>query len=139
MTHEMARARRTHSSLGVIMLDMDRFKDLNDTYGHEAGDSLLRAIAEVLTTNIRASDVACRFGGDEFIVLMPGASLDGVTLRGRHLCGLLGDLTLDFHSMKLSGTHCSMGVSMYPGDGASSADLIRAADAALYRDKACHH
>ncbi len=139
MIHEMARARRTHSSLGVIMLDMDRFKELNDHYGHEAGDSLLRAIAEVLMANIRASDVACRFGGDEFIVLMPGASLDGVTLRGRHLCGLLGELTLDCQAVKLNGTRCSMGVSVYPGDGASGADLIRAADAALYRDKACHH
>jgi len=138
MLHEMARAQRTASSLGVLMLDMDKFKILNDTYGHEAGDSLLREVAHVLTSNIRASDVACRFGGDEFIVLLPGASLDGVTRKGRHLCDLLNALSVDFESVRLSGTRCSMGVAVFPGDGTSGAELIRSADAALYRDKAHH-
>jgi diguanylate cyclase (GGDEF)-like protein len=58
------------------MLDMDKFKLLNDTHGHEAGDSMLRAVARLLLENTRAGDVACRFGGDEFVVLMPGASLE---------------------------------------------------------------
>jgi diguanylate cyclase (GGDEF)-like protein/PAS domain S-box-containing protein len=128
MGQEMARARRADLSLGVIMLDMDQFKHLNDTYGHEAGDRRLREVARVLVSNIRAGDVACRFGGDEFIVLLPGASLECVVHKGRHLCDLLNS----------TGCSCSMGVAVYPRDGATGAELIRSADAALYRDKAHH-
>jgi diguanylate cyclase (GGDEF)-like protein len=111
------------------MLDIDKFKDLNDTRGHDAGDVMLRDVAQVLAANIRASDVACRFGGDEFIVLLPGASPDGVTHKGRGLC----------EAVKVAGARCSMGVAVFPSDGVTGPELIRSADAALYRDKAGHH
>ena len=136
MSHEVARARRTESQLGVIMLDMDKFKDLNDTYGHQAGDSLLRAVAHVLVSNIRAGDVACRFGGDEFIVLMPGASLESVTRKGHQLCDLLNALDLEFDHRHLPRAGCSMGVAVYPGNGVTGAELLRSVDLSLYRDKA---
>ena len=83
MNNEVARARRGNSNLGVIMLDLDKFKQLNDTHGHEAGDAMLRAVARLLLENIRAGDVACRFGGDEFVILMPGASLDAAMRKAR--------------------------------------------------------
>jgi len=126
MDHEMARARRTSSSLGVIMLDMNKFKLVNDTHGHAAGDALLREVARVLLGSLRAGDIACRIGGDEFIVLLPDTSPEGAASKARHLCDLLN----------LTGTRCSIGVAVYPTDGTTSSDLIRAADTALYRDKA---
>ena len=125
MEHEMARAHRTSSSVGVIMLDLDRFKLLNDTQGHAAGDARLREVARVLAGSLRAGDVACRIGGDEFIVLLPDTAADGVIGKARHLRDLLN----------LTGARCSMGAAVYPRDGSTSADLIRTADAALYRDK----
>jgi diguanylate cyclase (GGDEF)-like protein/PAS domain S-box-containing protein len=129
MSQEMARARRTEANLGVVMLDIDKFKLLNDTRGHDAGDARLREVAQILMSNIRAGDVACRFGGDEFIVLLPGAAPDALIRKADHLCNLLSS----------AGARCSMGVAVFPGDGTTAAELIRAADAALYRDKARHN
>src|SRR4051812_2648709 len=127
MRHEIARARRTDASIGVIMLDIDEFKRLNDTHGHGAGDSLLCEVAHVLASNIRAGDVACRFGGDEFILLLPGASPDGMTGKAQQLREVI----------RLTGATCSTGAALYPADGASGAELMRAADLALYRAKKC--
>jgi len=126
MNKELARARRGNTNLGVIMLDIDKFKLLNDAHGHEAGDAALRGVARLLLDNVRAGDVACRFGGDEFIILMPGASLDAVIRKARQL-----DLQL-----KTEGVECSTGVSTYPDHGSTVAALLKSADAALYRAKA---
>lgn len=126
MNQEVARARRGDTCLGVIMLDIDKFKLLNDSGGHEAGDAALRGVASLLLENVRAGDVACRFGGDEFVVLMPGASLDAAMRKAEQL-----DLQL-----KAQGMGCSTGVAAYPDHGSSAADLLKSADAALYRAKA---
>ena len=126
MNQEVARARRGNSSFGVIMLDMDKFKNLNDTQGHEAGDSVLRGVARLIMENVRAGDVACRFGGDEFIILMPGASLEAATRKAQQLARQLKGQILE----------CSTGVATYPDHGASGAELLRSVDAALYRAKA---
>ena len=125
MDHELARASRSSSGLGVIMLDMNQFKLLNDTHGHAAGDAMLREVARVLLASLRAVDVPCRIGGDEFIVLLPDTSPDGATSKAQHLCDLL----------TATGARCAVGVAVYPRDGKTSSELIRAADAALYRDK----
>ena len=127
MKHELAYAQRTHSSLGVVMLDMDKFKQLNDTHGHEAGDKVLRNVARVLLTNVRAGDVACRYGGDEFIILMPGATLDATLRKARQL----GEQV-----KTLPDAICSTGVASYPEHGLSGEELLRSADTALYRAKA---
>ena len=126
MNQEVARARRGSTSLGVIMFDIDRFKQLNDSYGHEAGDAVLRSVAHLFLENVRAGDVACRFGGDEFIILMPGASLSAVMLKARQL----------EQQLKIQGVECSTGVATYPDHGSSGAELLKYADAALYRAKA---
>lgn len=127
MKHELAYAQRARSSLGVVMLDMDKFKQLNDTYGHEAGDKVLRNVARVLLTNVRAGDVACRYGGDEFIILMPGATLDATLRKARQL----GEQV-----KTLPNAICSTGVASYPEHGLSGEELLRSADTALYRAKA---
>ena len=132
MNNELARARRGNSSLGVIMLDMDKFKQLNDTHGHQAGDAMLRAVARLLLENTRAGDVACRFGGDEFLILMPGASLEAATRKARDLR----------QQLKGEALECSTGVAAFPEHGKSGAELLRSVDAALYRAKAAggsHH
>ena len=126
MNHEVARARRGKSGFGVIMLDMDKFKLLNDTYGHESGDAVLREVACLLLENVRAGDVACRYGGDEFIILMPGASLDAAMRKA----GQLGEL------LRAKALGCSTGVATYPDQGSSGPELLRSVDAALYRAKA---
>ena len=126
MNQEVVRARRGSTNLGVIMFDIDKFKLLNDSYGHEAGDAVLRGVANLLLENIRAGDVACRFGGDEFIILMPGASLDAATSKAKQLD----------QQLKIQGVECSTGVATYPDHGASGAELLKSADAALYRAKA---
>jgi diguanylate cyclase (GGDEF)-like protein/PAS domain S-box-containing protein len=128
MSREVARAHRGSSNLGVIMFDIDKFKLLNDTHGHDAGDAALRSVARLLLDNVRAGDVVCRYGGDEFIVLMPGASLDDVTQKAQQL--RLQLLT--------AGVECSAGVATYPVHGPSASDLLKSADAALYRAKAVH-
>ena len=126
MNQEVARAQRGNTSLGVVMLDIDKFKLLNDTHGHEAGDAALREVAHVLLENVRAGDVVCRFGGDEFIVLMPGASLNAAMRKARRL-----DMQL-----KIQGVECSTGVANYPDRGSTGVELLKSADAALYRAKA---
>jgi diguanylate cyclase (GGDEF)-like protein/PAS domain S-box-containing protein len=127
MKHELAYARRTNSSLGVVMLDMDKFKQLNDTHGHEAGDEVLRNVARLLLAHVRAGDVACRYGGDEFIILMPGATLEATLRKARQL----GEQV-----KTLPNAICSTGVASDPEPGTSGEALLRAADTALYRAKA---
>jgi diguanylate cyclase (GGDEF)-like protein/PAS domain S-box-containing protein len=126
MNQELARARRGNTGLGVVMLDIDKFKLLNDTRGHAAGDAALCGVARVLMENVRASDVVCRFGGDEFIILMPGASLNAATRKAQRL----------EQQLKIQQVECSTGVSTYPDHGSTVAELLKTADAALYRAKA---
>lgn len=126
MNQEVARAHRGSMSLGVVMLDIDKFKLLNDTHGHEAGDIALRGVARLLMDNVRASDVVCRFGGDEFIILMPGASFNAAMRKARRLN----------MQLKIQRVECSTGVATYPEHGSTVAELLKSADAALYRAKA---
>jgi len=127
LAREVARATRGRSTLGVVMLDLDKFKLLNDTLGHTAGDAALREIGHLLRENVRAGDVACRYGGDEFIVVMPDTNLENA--------GRKAQVLLDLFKRAPSGLESSMGVVAYPAHGAMGGDLLKAADAALYRAK----
>jgi diguanylate cyclase (GGDEF)-like protein/PAS domain S-box-containing protein len=126
MNQEVARAHRGSTNLAVVMLDIDKFKLLNDTHGHEAGDAALRGVARLLMDNVRASDVVCRFGGDEFIILMPGASFSAAMRKAKRLN----------MQLKIQRVACSTGVAIYPDHGSTAQELIMSADAALYRAKA---
>ena len=85
MDRELHRSRRLKAPLGVVMMDLDHFKDFNDTFGHAAGDALLSALANVITTGIRTEDIACRYGGEEFLLVMPGASLETTRERAENV------------------------------------------------------
>ena len=135
MDRELHRARRQKTHLGAAMIDLDHFKDFNDTYGHAAGDALLSALANLIATGIRAEDIACRYGGEEFLLIMPGASLPGVRERAENLRQAVKALQVKYQDRFLKSTTISLGVAIFPDQGLTAEEVIAAAEAALYRAK----
>lgn len=132
---EMAHSKRNQSTLAVMMIDVDHFKKFNDTFGHHAGDVVLQHVARVIEACFRRSDIACRFGGEEFTVVLPGT---GVELAQRLANGLLEgirDLALSHENRPLDHVTASLGLAIFPEHGNSPSTLIEAADAALYQAK----
>ncbi len=136
LEREVRRAERRATSLGIMMLDVDRFKDFNDLLGHEAGDIVLRRLGSYLSRNIRGEDIACRYGGEEFTVIMPDATMEDVLRRAENIReGAKEELKIS-HGGKIYGVTISIGVAAFPEHGPSAQDALVAADAALYRAKA---
>jgi diguanylate cyclase (GGDEF)-like protein/PAS domain S-box-containing protein len=136
LDREVRRAQRRGSPLGVIMLDLDRFKRFNDSFGHEAGDVLLRAIGELLRRKLRGEDVPCRYGGEEFALLLPEATLEATRERAEELRAAAKGLTIAYQDHLLGPVTMSLGVAVFPDQGLSGPAVLRAADAALYQSKA---
>ncbi len=136
LVRELRRASREHYSLGLLMMDLDHFKDLNDGYGHAAGDLMLRAVGDFLGTSVRGDDVACRYGGEEFVVILPRASLENTRRRAEALRQGMKDLRLDPSGPPMPNATMSIGVACSPDHGETREELIHAADVALYRAKA---
>ncbi len=136
LERELHRMARKNSPLGVIMLDIDHFKQFNDTYGHEAGDLLLKAIGTYLQTSIREEDFACRFGGEEFVIVLPETILAKTRERAEELRKGIKGLSLNYKGNPLGQVTVSLGSAVFPQNGLVMAELLRAADAALYRAKA---
>jgi diguanylate cyclase (GGDEF)-like protein/PAS domain S-box-containing protein len=135
LEREILRAARNGRTVGVIMLDLDHFKVFNDTHGHEAGDTLLRVLGDYLVTHVRAEDIACRYGGEEFVVILPEASLAMSQSRAEQLWKGVQGLHVNFHGELLRGVTASIGVAAFPAHGKTTAELLRAADAAMYGAK----
>lgn len=135
LEREIRRATRSQQSLGVLMLDLDHFKKFNDTYGHEAGDDVLRETAALLSKCVRAEDVVCRYGGEEFVIILPAATLDVTQSRGEDIRQKLHDLAILYQGRSLGRVTASFGVACFPNHGATRQLLLEAADAALYRAK----
>ena len=135
MDREIRRAARAEQSLGVLMLDLDHFKKFNDTYGHDAGDTVLRETASFLTRSIRIEDTACRFGGEEFVIILPTADLNAAHTRAERIRSKLHELTVLHQGQSLGMITVSVGVATLPQHGTSAKELLEAADAALYRAK----
>ncbi|HEV2617164.1 MAG TPA: diguanylate cyclase [Candidatus Acidoferrales bacterium] len=136
LPREIHRANRDERNLGLIMCDLDSFKSFNDTYGHAAGDSLLKAFGDLVGKVVRAGDIACRFGGDEFVLILMDASLETAKRRAELLEREFKRIVIQHGDIFLNPGSMSLGVSAYPGHGASAAGLLRVADEALYRAKA---
>jgi diguanylate cyclase (GGDEF)-like protein/PAS domain S-box-containing protein len=134
LDREVARARREGHPLSVVMIDVDHFKKLNDSYGHQAGDEVLKSLAEMLRQNTRTEDVACRYGGEEFLVLLPGMPLENACERAEIWRMQFEQSTFAFGNFALKAT-ASLGVSSYPQHGKTPDELTLAADTALYRAK----
>jgi diguanylate cyclase (GGDEF)-like protein len=125
---------QNRSGYALLMVDMDRLKDINDTFGHEAGNSAITLVAQCLTRSIRGTDCAARFGGDEFAVLLTGASADvadAVVKRVRHN---VYKTTLDLRS-RMIRCSVSIGVVNFPKDGRDMRELLSIAERNMYRDK----
>jgi diguanylate cyclase (GGDEF)-like protein len=135
-TRELARAERKKAPLGVIMFDVDHFKRFNDTYGHMAGDMVLKRIAEITLHKTRKTDIVCRYGGEEFTIVMPEAALGDVVVRAEQLRISLEQADkLVVDGQELPPSTISLGVAVYPDHGAELADLLGKADEALYQAK----
>jgi diguanylate cyclase (GGDEF)-like protein/PAS domain S-box-containing protein len=135
LEREVRRAARAAQSLGLLMIDLDHFKNFNDTYGHDAGDAVLRETALFLAKGIRAEDFVCRFGGEEFVVILPTADLESSRARGERLRLKMRELTIMYQGKSLGMVTISVGVAVFPEHGRSPKELMAAADAALYQAK----
>jgi diguanylate cyclase (GGDEF)-like protein len=136
LKHELQRADRHDHPVGVIMLDIDHFKRFNDTYGHDGGDALLREVAAFIQSNTRGEDIACRYGGEEFTLILPGASLEDSTRRAEQLREAIATIQVRHRGKRLPAVTISLGVSIYPLHGTSDDTIMKAADSALYQAKA---
>lgn len=136
LQRELAIAQRKQRTLGVVILDLDHFKQFNDTFGHDAGDFLLREVGSVLTSNTRSSDIVCRFGGEEFVLIFPETSSEMVQERTERLRLAIFALQLQHFGRSLGQVTASFGLAFFPDHAATGDDLLRLADKALYRAKA---
>lgn len=135
LDRELLRALRSQQSLGVIMLDIDDFKLFNDTAGHPAGDMVLREFAKLIIGHIRGEDIACRYGGDEFIIALPGASKKMARKRAEQLYNYAKKLNIQLEGNSLGPISFSVGIAAFPEDGSTRTALLKAVDTALYRAK----
>ncbi len=135
LIREISRAKRYETPLGIIMIDLDHFRRFNNAFGHEAGDLVLRDLGKFLQSNIRKEDVACRYGGEEFTLILPGAPMEITEKRAETLRNLVQDLEIYYNGKPLDGITLSLGVASFPEHGATGDAVLQAADAALYAAK----
>lgn len=135
LDRELSRAMRNNTSIGVIVFDVDHFKHFNDTFGHEAGDLVLKEFGPLIKEHHRREDIACRYGGEEFVLVLPGATLEVTQQRAEALRESAKRLQLSLREQSLGNVSLSLGVAVYPESGLTADSLIRAADDALYRAK----
>jgi diguanylate cyclase (GGDEF)-like protein/PAS domain S-box-containing protein len=131
LERELSRAERESYPLCIIMMDLDYFKDVNDTYGHEAGDVVLKALAETVMRQSRHGDFVCRYGGEEFVLVMPNIGIETARQRAEELHQTVNSLNIPYGSFNLTTT-ISMGVAAYPEHGKTKEELLRSADRAMY-------
>jgi diguanylate cyclase (GGDEF)-like protein/PAS domain S-box-containing protein len=135
LNRELVRSKRKKTPLAVVFLDLDHFKRFNDTFGHDAGDAVLRSVAEALRTHYRADDVVCRYGGEEFAVILPESSAEEAARRSEDLRVGIKQLRVRHQSKVLDGMTLSMGIAAFPQHASSEEELLRLADIALYQSK----
>jgi diguanylate cyclase (GGDEF)-like protein/PAS domain S-box-containing protein len=135
LLHELHRAMRDRYPVGVIMLDVDHFKQVNDTYGHDAGDTVLRMLGALLLGSVRAGDVVCRYGGEEFVLILPTAPLAVVTERAEAVRHEVSTLMIRHNDLALPHITVSLGASLVHNPQANVSEALARADAALYAAK----
>jgi len=135
LKEEIDRADRYSYSIALVMMDVDKFKDLNDKHGHLLGDRVLELLAQNIRTNIRRIDLAASYGGDEFVLVLPETTEQEAWLMGERLLNALNKSTVTCPDGSVLNVRVTMGAAMYSTDARSSRDLIEAADKALYHAK----
>jgi diguanylate cyclase (GGDEF)-like protein len=136
LPRELLRARRKDSPLAAIMIDVDHFRRVNDSLGHEAGDWVLKELGALLKKCIRGSDIACRYGGEEFAVILADATSEGARRRAEDIRAAVKRLELYHGSKPIGGLTVSLGVALFPYHADQATTLLRKADEALYQAKA---
>ncbi len=134
LNFEFSRAKAFKTSLGLMIIDIDHFKKINDTYGHQAGDSVLKKVAAVIKENVYETDMVARYGGEEFVVIMPRAQAEGALRKAEHIRKLIESEIFEAGVEKIRIT-ISAGIAHYPKDAETVSDLISKADTALYKAK----
>jgi len=130
LSRELHRAKRRNSPLSVAMLDLDNFKPFNDTFGHDAGDALLRESAQVMRDKLRKSDICCRYGGDEFVLVLPDSSMADTRQRVEQICVVMKETQIRPDTITVSA-----GIAAASEKGSTAAELLQAADTAMYAAK----
>jgi len=134
LARELNSAERLHHPLSVVIADVDHFKSVNDRYGHPTGDDVLRRVSKALKRHCRGSDIACRYGGEEFLLVLPGMGEDTAWQRAEQLRQNIADIRMTYEAHHLQVT-ASFGVASFPIHGATGSELILNADKALYQAK----
>jgi diguanylate cyclase (GGDEF)-like protein/PAS domain S-box-containing protein len=135
LDREFHHAERRQHPVSIIMADIDHFKLFNDSHGHDAGDILLKLLSAILQKSIRKEDIVCRFGGEEFILIMPDMPLDVAVQRADLLREAMQTSHFDYHGRELGCVTISLGVAAFPAHGKDAESVLRLADEALYRAK----
>jgi len=135
LERELRRAEHGGQPVSLVMLDVDHFKTFNDVSGHQAGDAILTRVGSLLQARTRREDIACRYGGEEFLLILPGAPLEAARRRADELRQSVREMTAEHRGRVLSRITVSAGVACFPQHGITADELLRAADTALYRAK----
>ncbi len=135
LKRELARAQRSQSACSVVMVDLDHFKRINDTYGHDGGDLVLKAAARVIVERVRASDVVCRYGGEELVLMLPDCDSREAAKCAESIRVSLTQIAIQHLGQTITGISASFGVAQWPGWGQGEQELLQAADRALYGAK----
>ena len=135
LPREMLRAKRKDSPLAAIIIDVDHFKRVNDSLGHEAGDGVLKELGALLKKSIRGSDIACRYGGEEFAIILVDATSEGARRRAEDIRAAVKHLELHHGGKPIGGLTVSLGVALCPYHADQATTLLRKADEALYQAK----
>lgn len=135
LDREVHRARRSGRPMSILMLDVDSFKQQNDAFGHEGGDAVLRELGRLLQASLRKEDIPCRYGGEEFVLVLPDAGLAGAARRAEQLCAAVRRLSIPYEGRMIGPITVSIGVAAFPEHGNDARAVIQAADSALYQAK----
>jgi len=135
MDREIVRAAERNISIGIILIDIDRFKQLNDTFGHAAGDAVLEKIGSVLSEEVRITDSVCRYGGDEFVLLFHDADRNMLKAAAEKILEQVRSMKTEQNGKNFARTTISLGAALFPEHGSTRESLLEAADKALYRAK----
>jgi len=128
---EIADAGQNDSAVGILMADVDHFKNINDLYGHIAGDLMLQSLARLFKNCIRAADIVCRYGGEEFVIIMPGATLPNLSKTAEEIRAKCQAMRLAYDGQEIQAT-ISLGVAIFPQHGSRPNEVLAHADQALY-------
>ncbi len=135
LQREFARAGRSRASIGIVMSDIDHFKRINDTFGHDCGDEVLRRVAHTLSTHVREGDVVCRYGGEEFTMILPGATLEQTRKRAEQIRASIERLAIRHGNDTVGAITMSFGIATFPDHGQTPRPVVKAADEALMQAK----